>query len=67
MNKEQIRHWSVVLGEIATGQFLFCGGRNIYVHSQLGVLDWPLLILSAVVYFVIHGIIHQVLLRRVEE
>lgn len=61
MNKEQIKHWADVLKEIATGQFLFFGGKNLYLYSKSNDFDWVILGLSGVLYLTLHGIIHLIL------
>lgn len=61
MNKEQIKHWTDVLKDVATGQFLFFGGKNLYVFSKSNDFDWIILGASGVVYLTIHVIIHLVL------
>ena len=61
MNKEQIKHWSDVLKEVATGQFLFFGGKNLYLYSKSNDFDWAVLLLSAMIYLAVHGIIHLIL------
>lgn len=61
MNKEQIKHWADVLKEVATGQFLFFGGKNLYLYSKSNNFDWIILMLSGVLYLFAHGIIHLIL------
>ncbi len=61
MNKEQIKHWVDVLKEIATGQFLFFGGKTLYLYSTKVDFDWLLLALSGVLYLAIHVIMHLIL------
>lgn len=61
MNKEQIKHWTDVLKDVATGQFLFFGGKNLYVFAKSNDFDWIILGVSGVVYLAIHVIIHLVL------
>ncbi len=61
MNKEQIKHWADVLKDVATGQFLFFGGKNLYLYSKSYDFDWVILMMSGVVYLVFHGIIHLIL------
>lgn len=61
MNKEQIKHWADVLKEVATGQFLFLGGKNLYLYSKSNEADWTILMLSGVIYLLVHGIIHLIL------
>lgn len=61
MNKEQIKHWADMLKDIATGQFLFFGGKNLYLYSKSNDFDWVILMMSGVIYLVFHGIIHLIL------
>ena len=61
MNKEQIKHWVDVLKDIATGQFLFFGGKNLYLYSKSNDFDWIILGLSGMLYLVFHAIIHLIL------
>lgn len=61
MNKEQIMHWAEVLKDVAIGQFLFFGGKNLYLYSKSNDFDWVILMLSGMIYLVIHGIIHLIL------
>ncbi len=61
MNKEQIKHWADVLKDLATGQFLFFGGKNIYLYSKSSTFDWVILLASGVIYLVFHAIIHLIL------
>lgn len=61
MNKDQIKHWADVLKDVATGQFLFFGGKNLYLYSKSNDFDWAILMLSGVIYLMIHGIIHVIL------
>lgn len=61
VNKEQIRHWADVLKDVATGQFLFFGGKNLYLYSKSNDFDWVVLMISGVIYLIFHGIIHLIL------
>lgn len=61
MNKEQIKHWTDVLKDVAIGQFLYAGGKNLYLYSKSDDFDWGILILSGMIYFIFHGIIHIIL------
>ena len=61
LNKEQIKHWTDVLKEVATGQFLFFGGKNLYLYSKSYDFDWAILGLSGVLYLTLHAIIHLIL------
>lgn len=61
MNKEQIKHWTDVLKDVAIGQFLFSGGKNLYLYSKSNDFDWGILVLSEIIYLVFHGIIHIIL------
>lgn len=61
MNKEQIKHWTEVAREIATGQFLFFGGKNFYLYAKEIDFNWGVLMLSALFYFLVHAIINFVL------
>ena len=61
LNKEQIKHWADVLKDVATGQFLFFGGKNLYLYSKSYDFDWVILMMSGVIYLVFHGIIHLIL------
>ena len=59
LNKEQIKHWCEVLKEVATGQLLFFGGKNLYLYSKSNDFDWAILGLSGVLYLTLHAIIHR--------
>lgn len=61
MNKEQIKHWADVLKDVAIGQFIFFGGKNLYVNAKTSDYDWCLIILSGMLYFCVHVIIHAIL------
>lgn len=61
--KEQIRHFVAVLEKIATAQFIFLAGKNLYLHTLSDSYDWLVLILSAIIFFLIHGIIHELLIK----
>lgn len=61
MTNEQIRHWSSVIQEIATGQFLFFGGKNLYLYAKEIDYTWAGLIYSALVYLALHAIINFIL------
>ncbi len=61
MNKEQIKHLTDVLKDIAIGQFMFAGGKNLYLYSTAHDFDWEILIISGVIYILFHVIIHLVL------
>lgn len=61
MNKEQIKHWTDVLNDVAIGQFLFFGGKNLYIYSQSNDFEYGVLAASAAIYLVIHAIIHRIL------
>lgn len=61
MNKEQIKHWADVLKDVATGQFLFFGGKHLTLYSKSYDFDWVILMMSGAVHLVFHGIIHLIL------
>jgi len=61
LNKDQITHWADVLKEVATGQFLFFGGKNLYLYSKSNDTDWMLLAMSGMLYLTLHAIIHFIL------
>ena len=61
MNKEQVKHWTDVLKDIAIGQFLFFGGKNLYLYTKDVDYDVVILILSGMLYLVVHVIIHIIL------
>jgi ABC-type arginine/histidine transport system permease subunit len=61
MNKEQIKHLTDVLKDVAIGQFMFAGGKNLYLYSKSNDFDLEVLIISGAIYIIIHGIIHLVL------
>jgi hypothetical protein len=61
MNKEQIKHLTDVLKDIAIGQFLFFGGKNLYLYTKDVDYDVVILILSGVLYLIVHVIIHLIL------
>lgn len=61
MNKEQIKHLMDVMKELATGQFLFFGGKNLYLFTKTNDLDPFMLGLSALLYVIIHVMIHLTL------
>ena len=60
MNKEQIKHWVDVLRDIAIGQFMFAGGKNLYLYTK-NDFDLAVLIIAGVVYLLLHVIIHFIL------
>lgn len=66
MNKEQIKHWMEVLKEVAVAQFLFFGGKNLYLYSTFNDFDAVILGFSGGIYLAIHAIVHLVL-SEVEE
>lgn len=61
LNKEQVKHWTDVLKDIATGQFIFFGGKNLYLYSTSSDVDIVVIGLSALIYLIIHAIIHMAL------
>ncbi len=61
MNKEQIKHLADVLKEVAVGQFVFFGGKNLYLFSKSSEIDLIALMLSGAIYIALHGIIHLML------
>lgn len=61
LNKEQIKHIADILKEMAIGQFVFFGGKNIYQFTKFDSVDWFLLACSAMIYLALHVIIHIVL------
>lgn len=60
MNKEQIKHLTDVLKDVAIGQLMFAGGKNLYLYSK-NDFDWVVLIIAGVIYFLLHVIIHLIL------
>lgn len=61
MNKEQIKHGCDVLKELAVAQFVFFGGKNLYLYTKSDDFDAVILGLSALIYVIIHVIIHLIL------
>lgn len=61
MNKEQIKHWTSVLSDLATAQFLFLGGKNLYLYTKTMEFDPLILAISGLIYLMIHLIIHLIL------
>ncbi|PIV92323.1 MAG: hypothetical protein COZ20_00915 [Gallionellales bacterium CG_4_10_14_3_um_filter_54_96] len=61
MNKEQIKHVAEVLKDVAIGQFMFFGGKNLYLYTKNVDYDVFILVLSGMLYLVVHGIIHVIL------
>lgn len=61
MNKEQIKHLMDMLKELATGQFIFLGGKNFYLYALSNDIDLFVLGLSALIYMILHVIIHLTL------
>lgn len=61
MNKEQIKHLADVIKEIATAQFIFAGGRNLYLYSKSNEIDMVVLGLSGLLYVIAHVMIHLIL------
>lgn len=61
LNKDQIKHWTDVLKDTATGQFIFFGGKNLYLYSKTDDFDVAILGVSALIYLIIHVIIHLIL------
>lgn len=61
MNKEQIKHLTDVLKDVAIGQFMFAGGKNLYLYSKDQDFDWVILIMSGMIYVIFHVMIHVIL------
>lgn len=62
MNKEQIKHVADVLKDIAIGQFIFFGGKNLYyLQTKDPGYDVTIVILSGMLYLLFHAIIHIIL------
>lgn len=62
-NKDQVKHWADVLGKVASAQFVFLVGKNLFLNALSNGFDWLVLGLSAVIYLLIHVIIHRLLSR----
>lgn len=61
MNKEQIKHVADVLKDVAIGQFMFFGGKNLYLYAKDADYDLVILVLSGMLYLVFHAFIHVIL------
>uniref|UniRef100_E6QW69 Uncharacterized protein n=1 Tax=mine drainage metagenome TaxID=410659 RepID=E6QW69_9ZZZZ len=61
MNKEQIKHVTDVLKDVAIGQFMFFGGKNLYLYAKNVNYDVVILVLSGMLYLVFHALIHVIL------
>ena len=61
MNKEQIKHLTDVIKDVAIGQFMFAGGKNLYLYSTQNDFDGVILVISGVIYLLLHTIIHLIL------
>jgi len=60
MNKEQIKHIADMLKDIAIGQFMFAGGKNLYLYTK-NDFDLDVLIIAGVIFLLFHVIIHLIL------
>lgn len=62
MNKEQIKHWTGVLSQFATAQFLFIGGKSMLTSALNGEeVNWLALACSVLIYAIMHLMIHIIL------
>ena len=61
MNKEQTKHVADLIKELAVGQFMFFGGKSLYLFAKNVDYDVDLLVVSGLVYFACHAIIHIIL------